>query len=246
MAVPAVALIDDSATATGTAFVALVFLGAAIVGLERSWHRLLFAAGAVSVPQLIVLVFDEGEPARAGALAVAAAFGLLYLGLGVARQLRAEGSAARLARGHVRRRERRPDAARELHPPRRRRPWNRCRGGRDRLRGCGGDSVAPRAGAVRTRLCRRLGASGGRAGAIPRRPGARRRVGRRDGSARLARPPRCRLALPAACARLSRAGARLHARGRGRAWTCSSSGPATTSPPCRPCSRSPSGRRRTG
>ncbi|MGZ8783530.1 MAG: DUF2339 domain-containing protein, partial [Gaiellaceae bacterium] len=91
MAVPAVALLDAEGTATGTAFVALVFLGAAIVGISRRWHALLLAAGAVSVPQLLILVGDEGEPARAGVLAVATAFFLLYLGTGVVQQVRAVG-----------------------------------------------------------------------------------------------------------------------------------------------------------
>ncbi|MDX6437954.1 MAG: hypothetical protein QOF45_537 [Gaiellaceae bacterium] len=92
MCVPAVALIDDQATATGTGFVALVFLGAAIVGAYRRWDVLLIAAGVVSVPQFATLVFQEGEPARAPVLVVAAVFGLLYLGTGVARQLRSGGS----------------------------------------------------------------------------------------------------------------------------------------------------------
>jgi hypothetical protein len=87
MAVPAVALLDGDPTAVGTGFVALVFLGAAVVGTWRRWDGLLVAAGAVSVPQLVVLVGDEGEPARARVLAVAAVFGLLYLGAGIARQL---------------------------------------------------------------------------------------------------------------------------------------------------------------
>lgn len=91
MCVPAVALLDEEATATGTAFVALVLLGASVVGVRRRWTGLLLAAGVVSVPQLLVFVHDEGEPARASALAVAAAFGLLYLGAGIARQLRADG-----------------------------------------------------------------------------------------------------------------------------------------------------------
>jgi uncharacterized membrane protein len=91
MCVPAVALLDGGATAIGTSFVALVFLGAAVVGTSRLWDGLLVVAGAVSVPQLIVLVLDEGDPARTRVLVVAAAFGLLYLGTGVARQLRADG-----------------------------------------------------------------------------------------------------------------------------------------------------------
>lgn len=91
LCVPAVALLDDDATSTGTAFAALVFAGAAVVGIQRRWARLLLAAGAVSVPQLLAFVHDEGEPARASALAVAAAFGLLYLGTGIARQWRADG-----------------------------------------------------------------------------------------------------------------------------------------------------------
>ena len=91
MCVPMVAILDDRATATGTGFVALVFLGAAVVGVHRRWNGLLIAAGAVSVPQLAVLVLAEGEPARARVLVVAAAFGLLYLGTGIVKQLRADG-----------------------------------------------------------------------------------------------------------------------------------------------------------
>ena len=91
MLVPVFALIDDPSTATGTSFVALVFLGAAIVGIHRRWDGLLLAAGAVSVPQLLTLVYQEGEPAQASVLVVAASFGLLYLGTGIVRQLRSEG-----------------------------------------------------------------------------------------------------------------------------------------------------------
>lgn len=91
MCVPAIVLLDDRATATGAGFVALVFLGAAVVGTSRFWDGLLVFAGAVSVPQLLALVLDEGEPARARVLVVAAAFGLLYVGAGVARQVRADG-----------------------------------------------------------------------------------------------------------------------------------------------------------
>ena len=92
MCVPAVALLDDTATATGAAFVAFVFLGAVVVAVSRRWDGLLLAAGVVSVPQLITLVVDEGEPARARIVLLAAAFGLLYLGAGIARQLRADGA----------------------------------------------------------------------------------------------------------------------------------------------------------
>ena len=53
MLVPVAALLDDPSTATGTGFVAVVFLGAAIVGIHRRWDGLLLAAGAVSVPQLV-------------------------------------------------------------------------------------------------------------------------------------------------------------------------------------------------
>jgi len=91
MCVPVFALLDAPSTATGTAFVALVFLGAVVVGVSRRWNGLLIFAGAVSVPQLVTLVLQEGEPADAGVLAVAATFGLLYLGTGVARQLRSDG-----------------------------------------------------------------------------------------------------------------------------------------------------------
>lgn len=88
MTVPAVALLDADPTTTGTGFVALVFLGAAVVGTWRLWDALLVFAAAVSLPQLLALAVDEGEPARARVLVVAAVFGLLYLGTGIARQLR--------------------------------------------------------------------------------------------------------------------------------------------------------------
>jgi uncharacterized membrane protein len=91
MLVPVFALLDDQSTATGTGFVALVFLGAAIVGIHRRWDGLLIVAGAASVPQLLTLVYQEGEPAQARVLVMAAVFGLLYLGTGIARQLRSEG-----------------------------------------------------------------------------------------------------------------------------------------------------------
>ncbi|HSO01369.1 MAG TPA: DUF2339 domain-containing protein, partial [Gaiellaceae bacterium] len=91
MAVPAVALLDDDATTTGTAFVAIVLLGSILVALRQRWDALLVFAGAVSLPQLAILVLQEGEPARARVLVVAAAFGLLYLGGGVVRQLLADG-----------------------------------------------------------------------------------------------------------------------------------------------------------
>ena len=91
MLVPVFALLDDQSTATGTGFVALVFLGAAIVGINRRWNLLLIYAGAVSVPQLVTLVYQEGEPSQARVLVVAAGFGLLYLGTGIARQLHTKG-----------------------------------------------------------------------------------------------------------------------------------------------------------
>ncbi len=91
MLVPVFALLDDQSTATGTGFVALVFLGAAIVGIHRRWDVLLIVAGGVSVPQLLTLVYQEGEPAQARVLVVAASFCLLYLGTGIARQLRTAG-----------------------------------------------------------------------------------------------------------------------------------------------------------
>ena len=91
MLVPVFALLDDQSTATGTGFVALIFLGAAIVGINRRWNLLLIYAGAVSVPQLLTLVYQEGEPAQSRVLVAAAAFGLLYLGTGIARQLSTKG-----------------------------------------------------------------------------------------------------------------------------------------------------------
>jgi len=53
--------------------------------------QVLIYAGAVSVPQLVTLVYQEGEPSQARVLVVAAGFGLLYLGTGIARQLSTKG-----------------------------------------------------------------------------------------------------------------------------------------------------------
>ncbi len=89
MAVPAVVLVDGRLTVLGTSFVGLVFAGAAVVSLRRSWTGLLVAAAAISVPQILLLVAAEDDPVRGRVLVLALAFVALSLAAGAGRQLRA-------------------------------------------------------------------------------------------------------------------------------------------------------------
>ena len=216
-----------ASTATGTGFVALVFLGAAIVGDPPALDGLLLAAGAVSVPQLLSLVLPEGRagtsqrPGRRGRLRSA-------VPRHRDREAAARGrTAARRHRQRLRRRQRGADVVLQLRPPRRRRAWNRpCRRGR-RLRRRRGCRLAARGRALGARHRRRLCAGCRRARTVLRRAGARRRVGGRDGHARVARPAPCRYALPAARARLSDPrDSRTRSSSR-PSPTCSSRGSAT-------------------
>jgi uncharacterized membrane protein len=87
LAPAAVGLQSGDLTAAGTAFAALVFAGAALVAVARRWQPLLIVATAASLPQAAVLV-GQADPTDSAVVAVAAAFGLLYLAAGIALQRR--------------------------------------------------------------------------------------------------------------------------------------------------------------
>jgi uncharacterized membrane protein len=96
MLVPVSVVFDGGLTVVGTAFALLMLAATATVSLRRRWDGLLAAAGAASLGQAIWLVLQEGEGASGAVVAVAAAFWLATLAIGVARQLR--GRAAELDR----------------------------------------------------------------------------------------------------------------------------------------------------
>jgi uncharacterized membrane protein len=87
LAPAAVGLQSGELTAAGTGFAALVFVGTAIVALERRWQVLLLVGVAASLPQAAVLV-GQAEPTEPGVVAVAAVFWLLYLAAAVGLQRR--------------------------------------------------------------------------------------------------------------------------------------------------------------
>jgi uncharacterized membrane protein len=87
MAVPATLVFQGGLQQVGTAFVAIVFAGAAVVAVRERWWKLLQAAALVSVPQALTQVAQAHAP-HAGIVALALAFWLLYLGAGLAFQLR--------------------------------------------------------------------------------------------------------------------------------------------------------------
>jgi uncharacterized membrane protein len=87
MLVPIAVVFDGGLTVLGTSFVAVVLAAAGIVALWRRWRGLLAAAVGGSLPQVAVLV-AMAEPGTAKIAVLAGIFGLLYLGLAVAEQLR--------------------------------------------------------------------------------------------------------------------------------------------------------------
>jgi uncharacterized membrane protein len=98
MVVPATLVFQGGLQEVGTAFVAIVFAGAAVVAVRERWWTLLQLAALVSVPQALAQV-GQAETANAGIVTLAASFWLLYLAAGIAFQL---GSAARSWRGRQR------------------------------------------------------------------------------------------------------------------------------------------------
>jgi uncharacterized membrane protein len=98
---PGAVALDSGITAAGTGFAAFVFAGTAVVALARGWRPLLVAGVIASLPQAVALVASEPDRV-AGPLAVSLAFAALYLGAGLAVQLRsAHGRLDRLAGGLV-------------------------------------------------------------------------------------------------------------------------------------------------
>src|SRR6266511_1345571 len=64
MVVPATLVFQGGLQEIGTAFVAVVFAGAAVVAVRERWWRMLQVAALVSVPQAIIQIADAGGPAR--------------------------------------------------------------------------------------------------------------------------------------------------------------------------------------
>src|SRR5438067_5297877 len=84
--VPALVAFDGGVTRIGTAFVALVLAATAVVGVRMRWRELLVAGALASGPQIALLIADaDGYPWAV--VVLAAAFWLLYAGIGVAEQL---------------------------------------------------------------------------------------------------------------------------------------------------------------
>lgn len=86
MIVPATLVFQGGLQQIGTAFVAVVFAGAAVVAVRERWWRLLQAAALVSVPQAIAQIAQASGP-HTGIVVLALAFWLLYLAAGLAFQL---------------------------------------------------------------------------------------------------------------------------------------------------------------
>ena len=87
MIVPATFVFQGGLQQIGTAFVAVVFAGAAVVAVRERWWKLLQVAALVSVPQAIAQIAQAIAP-HAGIVALALTFWLLYLAAGLAFQLR--------------------------------------------------------------------------------------------------------------------------------------------------------------
>lgn len=87
LAPAAIALQDREWSAIGTAFAAVMFAGAAAVGVYRRWHVLLGIGLAATLPQAAGLV-EAASATDWGVVAVAAVFWLLYLATGIFLQLR--------------------------------------------------------------------------------------------------------------------------------------------------------------
>jgi predicted membrane protein DUF2339 len=87
MIVPATLVFQGGLQQIGTAFVAVVFAGAAVVAVRERWWKLLQGAALVSVPQALAQIAQANAP-HTGIVVLAAAFWLLYLAAGLAFQLR--------------------------------------------------------------------------------------------------------------------------------------------------------------
>ncbi|HYY02282.1 MAG TPA: DUF2339 domain-containing protein, partial [Gaiellaceae bacterium] len=87
MLVPATLVFQGGLQEVGTAFVAIVFAGAAVVAVRERWWTLLQVAALVSVPQAIAQIAQANTP-HAGIVTLATVFWLLYVAAGLAFQFR--------------------------------------------------------------------------------------------------------------------------------------------------------------
>jgi uncharacterized membrane protein len=87
MIVPATLVFQGGLQQIGTAFVAVVFAGAAVVAVRQRWWTMLQIAALVSAPQALVQANDAAAP-HIGIVTLAAVFWVLYLAAAVAFQLR--------------------------------------------------------------------------------------------------------------------------------------------------------------
>src|ERR671935_2101834 len=87
MIVPATLVFQGGLQEVGTAFVAIVFAGAAVVAVRERWWALLQVAALVSVPQAIAQIAQANTP-HAGIVTLATVFWLLYVAAGLAFQFR--------------------------------------------------------------------------------------------------------------------------------------------------------------
>ena len=93
MVVPLMVVIEeDELSFVGTGFVAIVLSAAAFVGIERRWRELLLVGGGVALVQIGGLV-AQTDGTEWGVVVLTAVFWLVYLGAGLAYQLRAGDSA---------------------------------------------------------------------------------------------------------------------------------------------------------
>lgn len=86
MIVPATLVFQGGLQEIGTAFVAVVFAGAAVVSVRRGWWTVLRVAAVVSAPQALAQIADAGAP-HPGIVTLAVVFWLLYVAAGLANQL---------------------------------------------------------------------------------------------------------------------------------------------------------------
>ena len=87
MIVPATLVFQGGLQEIGTAFVAVVFAGGAVVAVRERWWKMLQIAAFVSVPQAIAQIAQADAP-HPGIVTLAASFWALYLAAGLAFQVR--------------------------------------------------------------------------------------------------------------------------------------------------------------
>jgi uncharacterized membrane protein len=93
MLVPVSVVFEDGITIVGTAFAAIMLAATAVVALRRGWDVLLGVGGFAAFAQAVWLVLQEGEGPPRSVVALAAAFWLLGVAIGILRQLREQTAA---------------------------------------------------------------------------------------------------------------------------------------------------------